>query len=376
MTAVPELPRIGPPTAVAAVSASESENLLTCPLRFVLNRDRSLRRFRRYAASALVGTAAHAALASLARAQRSGWDSGSSRTRNVARVTFDEALVRECRRRDAAIAERGVLPGDCTEPAPGIPFYAMTRARLARFSEQRFGDRWSWRTPSLDAPRAPASCDVHCASETGPELPLESLDGKVRGTVDHVARSPVKVIVEEFKTGEATSERLASWKHQLLIYAWLYRERHGVLPAILRVHSLPSGLFEFVCTEEEARQAIDLSERALDEVNARIAAGASAEALARPFGTACRHCPHRAWCEAYWAAAAQMSSAADVDGWVVRASMWEAELRTGGGLICADLKALRIAPQTGMRLRICDARVGLAGKLICERATSVWRVQR
>jgi hypothetical protein len=282
----------------------------------------------------------------------------------------------ECQRRDAAIAERGELPGDSTDAPRGLPFYAMTRARVARFAEQRFGELWLWPVPRLDVrPLHHAGEKRERSRDVEPELPLQSRDGLIRGSADAVDQGKSDVVIEEFKTGKATPERLKSWKQQLLIYAHLYREQYGQLPKLLRVHSLASGAYDFPCVEEEAANAAEVTRAALHELNQRIASGARPEDLARPSESACKRCPHRAWCEPYWSAAAPGSNGMDVDGTIVSADGWEADLvGPPGTVIRVSFKALRVALRVGMRVRICGARIGSEGKLTCDRTTSVWRV--
>src|SRR5688500_982021 len=120
------MPAIGAFKNVPYVGASESERLMACPRRFVFDHNPVLRRLQPYSAAAVVGTAAHSALAALIRAQSGGALPGNDgQTRSVARNAFDHALTAECGRRDAVIAERGALPGDSTEEPSALPFYSM-----------------------------------------------------------------------------------------------------------------------------------------------------------------------------------------------------------------------------------------------------------
>lgn len=378
MNEFPLIPPIEVLNSVPRLSASEAERLLACPLRIVFDHDPLLRRLHPYAASALVGNAAHVTIAALIKACARGVQHGGETTRDVTVRMFDAALAQECARRDARIAKRGELPGDSLEPPPALPFYAMTRARLARFARQRLGERWTWPLPQLDAGasrRVDEPGRRLAAIES--ELPLQSSDGLIRGIADLVDHSGENVIVEELKTGEATPERLRSWKHQLLIYAKLYRDQYGCYPALLRVHSLAAGTYEFPCVEEEAAAASEAARAALSDLNQRLAGGASPEDLARPSEAACSTCPHRAWCEPYWSAAAPEANGADTQGVIVNTSGWEADLcLPSGDRVRADFKALRVVPRTGTEIRICGARVEAGGKLVCHRGTSAWRIRK
>jgi hypothetical protein len=276
------------------------------------------------------------------------------------------------------IAERGELPGDSTEEPSGLPFYGMTRARLARFAEQRFGERWLWAEPSFVRRRAgqPADAGGPALRAIEAELPIRSGDGLVRGVADSVDGRDGKVVIEELKSGEVTPERLERWKHQLLIYAHLYREQYGRVPDLLRVHSLPGGTHEFPCAEDEARNAVAETRAALQDLNRRIDAGVAASDLARPSEAGCSQCSHRPWCEPYWTASAPGSNGADVEGNVASADGWEADVALSASrTVSVDFKALRIAPGIGSRLRICGSLPGKDGALRCGRGTSVWRVR-
>jgi hypothetical protein len=207
-------------------------------------------------------------------------------------------------------------------------------------------------------------------------VPLASEDGLLKGFADIVEQDERGPIVEEFKTGEPTPERLERWKRQLLIYAKLYRDRYGSAPRKLRLQSLGAGAIEFPYIEEEAASAVADARNALVELNGRIANGAGATELARPSATVCAGCPHRAWCEPYWSSATPALGATDVEGRVLSTNGWDAELqfRTGErGRV--ELKALHILSQAGTDIRVCDAFVATSGTLACRRQTSVWRVR-
>jgi len=376
MDTLPKRPQIGALKSADHVSASAAARLLACPLSFAFDADTDLRRWKPFLAPALLGTAAHVALAALVRCRDSGIVFASNnRTRDVARQTFEEALAEVCRVRDVKIDERGPLSGENVEPPAHLPFYAMTRARVARFAEERFGERWPWTKPTIRPENFQQKGGPQPRRDGGPELPLRSRDGLIRGSADAVNRNGSDIIIEEFKTGEATPERLGAWKHQLLIYAHLYREQFGCSPTILRVQSLRGPAHEFACVDREAANAGQITIRAFSDLNNQIANGAGPEALARPSAEVCVHCSHRVWCEPYWSAFAPGSEGADAEGTIVSVDGWEADLlRPTGDVTRVSFKALRITPRSGVRIRICGARVEADGKLACHRATSVWRV--
>ena len=378
MIPIRTIPALAGLRPVGQVTASESERLALCPLRFVLDRDPALRGLQPFTAAAILGSAAHSSLASLIRAEAAGVLSGQEHsTRAIARTGFDESLSRECARRDRAIAERGPLPGDSTEEPASTPFYAMTRARFVRFASQRFGETWRWaqRAAAERAGGQGPRAELPVSHAIAAELRLASRDGLVVGIADSVDRRNGQVAIEEFKTGEATPDRLGSWKQQLLIYAHLYLEHYGTAPSQLRIYSLPSGPHEFTFDESEGRAAADAARAALQSLNQRLAAGAKAADLAQPAAAACTFCPHRPWCEPYWRAGMPGSNGADLEGTAAEVDGWAADMvLAGGSRARIDFKGVRVRPIAGARMRVCGTFRSADGSLRTGTATSVWRL--
>lgn len=375
MTALPVLPVVNAFNSVTHVSASQAERLLACPLRFVLDQNPALRRMQPYSAAAIIGTAAHAALASMIRALGGAQRAEAvSSTRALARHAFDAALALECRRRDRVIAARGELPGDSMEPPSAMPFYGMTRARFSRFAEERFGTEWLWPEPSIgERPAVTAARQTaDPVRELEPEFRITSADGSLVGVADVIERSDGRVVIEELKSGEATPERLASWRMQLQINAHLYFERFGRAPDLLRVTSLSDGTREFAYESTEGAKLASQVRGALAAVNTRIGSGAAAAELARPSATECCSCPHRPWCEPYWVTAGESDT--DTEGTVIATDGWIATLETARGTARVDLKASAVTLSAGMHVRLCGTRRDQDGTLRCGRTTSVWRV--
>lgn len=376
MTALPVLPAIGAFKSVPRVSASQAERLRACPLRFVLDQDPGLRRMQPYSAAAIVGTAAHAALAALIRALGGAPRAETAKsTRALARQAFDAALALECRRRDRGIAARGELPGDSMDAPSALPFYGMTRARFSRFAEERFGAEWPWPEPSVGDRHSSGSREARePVRELEPEFRIASADGSLVGIADVIERSDGRVVIEELKSGEATPERLASWRLQLQINAHLYFERYGRAPDLLRVMSLSDGTREFPYESAEGAKVAAELRNALAAVNARIGSGATAAELAKPSAAECGSCPHRPWCEPYWETAGESDT--DAEGTVIATDGWIATLQTARGAAArVDLRASAVTLSAGMQVRICGARRDQEGTLRCTRTTSVWRVR-
>jgi len=374
----PIVPVVQRPEAIPYVYASEANWLLTCPLHVVFDHDRNVRRMRPNTASMLLGTAAHVALAALTSAKGRGFQVRSAAaTREVAALAFDDALARECKRRDAQIAERGRVPGDSTEPPSALPFFTMTRARISRLADQRFGGRWLWPLPLIrdHSPHATSTLPPRVA-DIASEIPLRSRDGLVRGVADSIVRAADGPVIEEFKTGELTPDRVKEWSRQLIVYAKLYHDEYGFAPNVLRIVSLHGPTREIPYVEEEASAAVAEICAALSSLNQELAAGNSLDSLARPSAAACSYCSHRPWCEAYWSSKAPGAEGSDVEGVVVNVDGYEVDLQTDSGAeLRVAFRDLRLTAPVGSVLRICGGRSRPDSHVRCDRSTTVWRTR-
>lgn len=373
MTVVRDLPAASSPRPIGSVSVSEAEQLMTCRLRVVFNNDPVLRSMRPTPASALLGTAAHNAIASMSNAARdANQEVAPAPTRLIAQQTFDNALRALCERRDEQIATRGILPGECTEIADSLPFYAITRSRFSRVARNRFGEQWRWKKP---VPSRATGRDREPPDRLGigvhAEVPLHSQDGRLRGIADEIVVSMHGAEIEEFKTGELTPERLPGWTLQLVLYAHLLEQRYQIRPSRLRIRCISGDTHEIAC---DIRAAHDEAARVLDELsrlNEQIAAGARAADLAAPSTAACARCAHRPWCGSYWTTSSARSDN-DVDGVVVSVTGWRASIVTSSETAVVDFRWYGSLPSAGDRIRICDARRESNGMVVPERSSSVW----
>jgi RecB family exonuclease len=373
MTIVRELLAASSPRPIGSVSVSEAEQLLTCRLRVVFNNDPVLRSMQPTSAPALLGTAAHNAIASMSNAARdANQEAAPAPTRLVAQLAFDDALRALCERRDEQIAARGTLPGECIETADRLPFYAITRSRFSRVARNRFGEQWRWKKPVPSRSRGrerepPELLGIGAHAE----VPLHSQDGRLRGIADEIVVSAHGIEIEEFKTGELTPERLPGWTLQLVLYAHLLEERYQVRPSRLRIRCISGDTHEIPC---DIRAARDEAARVLGELarlNEQIATGARAADLAAPSRAACARCAHRPWCGSYWATSSARSDN-DVDGVVVSVTGWRAFIATSSETAVVDFRWYGSLPLAGARIRICDAKRESNGMVVPERSSSVW----
>jgi hypothetical protein len=366
-----DLPRLSPFRLVVSLSVSDASHLLSCPLRVAFRNDPTLRALRPTASSALLGTAAHEAVAAMGRAVSSNGAHATRATKEVARESYDAALRRLCEKRDETIRSRGALPGESTEGAEQLPYYALTRARFVRFCRQRFGDEWTFGPPLWSLNRDARGDDRNVRIGTRSEVSLHEDNGVLRGIADAVVVDERGSLIEEFKTGDMTEEHLEAWTMQLQLYGHLYERRFGAAPRLLRIHAIGNETRDVPFDSALAQTLANRVLEALQELDEKIDRGTSAAELARPQPALCASCPNRAWCAPYWSSASHGDG--DLDGVVVATDGWKVSIDQGGTERTVDFRWYGVLPSIGARIRILGARV-VDGATSLNRNSSVWRV--
>lgn len=374
MSTIRDVPAFRGAQRITSVFVSQADFLSRCPFRLVLGNDEVLRALTPTIASALLGSAAHNAVAWMARASRAGATGGARKTRDVAQETFDRALEVLCVRRDEQIAARGAVPGECTASAQRVPFYGLARARFVRLARERFGDEWRWPDPDPsshgDVRGEPV---LHDGRNT--EVPLHQLSGFLRGIADAIDVDGDESVIEELKSGELTEERLPAWKLQLLLYGYLCSEKFGLEPTRLRIVSLHGGTYEFAYDPLLARSEVAQIAAARDSLNERVTAGALPADLARPSTDACSHCSQRMWCEPYWKSEVSGTVSGDASGTATAVSGWTVTITPArGAAVSIDFKWYGVVPDAGDVVRISGLRTRDDGELVADQGSAVWRV--
>lgn len=369
MTTVRELPRLGGLQRMTSLSVSQADQLSLCPLRLLFAGEVTLRQMVPTNSSALLGTAAHTALAGMARATRRDRVPRTNATRLVAQSIFDRAVAAVCAQRDADIERRGPLPGESTEEPSRLPFFGLARARFTRFARVRFSEEWMWPDPELPHREAERSVVTELRAGRNSEVSLSDVDPLLRGIADVIEVGAASTI-EEFKTGELDAERLPGWTLQLLLYGYLCERKFGVSPSTLRVISLHGAQHEFGyradVAEAEARRIRD----GVAAINERVAAGARHVDLAQPSAKACTHCSHRPWCDAFWQSKREPGTA---EGLVTKLDGWKVTLESNGLSVVIDFKWHGALPALGQRLRILGLRTLNEANSV-DRTSAVWSV--
>ena len=224
-----------------------------------------------------------------------------------------------------------------------VPDIAVRRIRATR---KAMDIASTFRSPQPESER-PASNRRY-----GHEIPVQSTDGIVRGTIDVVtAGVGTGATIQDYKSGpilESDSESeyrpKESYQIQLKMYAGLYAETFGDWPESLELVPL-SGITTMVpFTKSECLNLLSDAKAALRATNEAIANCTSDSLpsfLASPSARACTFCQYRPACEPYHLATASSDSEGwplDVSGTIVSVrqlgnSKLMLEMATAGGQV-------------------------------------------
>ena len=158
----------------------------------------------------------------------------------------------------------------------------------------------------------------------GHEIPVQSTDGLVRGTIDAVVRGGSSgVIIRDYKSGAileydagGTNRPRESYQIQLKLYAQLYAETFGQWPTSLELVSLTGESQEVCFTKNDCSNLLNQAKALLHIVNDNVAIHSSdslPQILAKPTPRACAFCRYRPGCGPYRLAAAEPNQ----EGWPV-----------------------------------------------------------
>lgn len=242
-----------PPTGPLALSHTQVDDYLACPLKYRL---RHLLRVPTPPHHALVvGSALHQAVAA--------WHLGQLRARPLGEEGVLDAF-------SAHWSSEGFLSRDHEEAR-----YAAGREALRRF---------------VDTPTDPARRTV--AVERSFQVRMG--DDVVRGRFDRVDEGPDGAIITDYKSSDVREQRRADERAtdslQLQLYALAWQAETGELPASLELWFLDSGVVGRTTPDE---RRLDRARKTLATVAERIRAGAF---RARPDQMTCSYCPYRQIC--------------------------------------------------------------------------------
>ena len=182
------------------------------------------------------------------------------------------------------------------------------------------------------------------------EKGFSALSGKLHGRIDLVRGDELI----DFKTGalyeheDADAPSLkAAYVRQLRIYAYLLYAATGRLPRRGLLYPLAGPpvevALELSACEAEASEAV----RMLDQYNSAVAAGGGPNPLASPSAEACRWCPFKMICPAFWTSADE-SWGGSLDGEAVSGRLIKPPQAVYGGAawsIALNVDAGTVPPQ-------------------------------
>ena len=244
---------------------------------------------------ARVGTAAHKLLA----------EAGQGRLKATADSvnTRWQELVEEA---DAAISrsplERHLAPLDSSVPDIEVLRIRATRKALDIACE-------SQTTPRKDRSHVTPPSYGH-------EIPVQSADHLVRGTIDAVIRKDgTGIIIQDYKSGSIVEledgNEIQPKKHyqtQMKMYAGLYAENFGEWPASLELVSLTGERRGVPFTKNDCLNLLDEAKATLKQINEAVENHPSSSLppiLASPSPEACVFCQFRPACGPYRLAVAK-----------------------------------------------------------------------
>jgi len=130
------------------------------------------------------------------------------------------------------------------------------------------------------------------------EVGLVSSSGKVVGSIDRLRRGPSGDLqILEIKTGARTSDRMSSYRAQLISYAYLLADSGGgraLRGALLFVLAGGAVRESWTTNEVAARGSL------LEESASAISTTRSVTGQEGRVSDECRRCDYRPWCPAFW----------------------------------------------------------------------------
>lgn len=135
------------------------------------------------------------------------------------------------------------------------------------------------------------------------EVWLRDSAGRLFGRADRIEVSEDgSVEIIDLKSGWALPDEMKpEHRRQLLAYAFLWHEEHGVWPTLATIQRLDGSRLTIDIDPAEAQAIANDLNLAVDAFNAAVAEAPSAEAIASPSAEACEFCEFRAACHPFFA---------------------------------------------------------------------------
>ena len=182
-------------------------------------------------------------------------------------------------------------------PAPeNWPGWALTKVRTRRLCSKRA-------RPRREVPRQPPPVDLDAGFL--PKLPwverwLEDPMRPIAGKPDLVERTEAGIRVVDLKTGIAFSSPTAEHTDQLLLYCGLVWSITGEMPVEAVILGVGEDEHAVLVTEAEVQRVRAKALARLNALNQSHSEQGMSRELAAPSSDACRWCPFRVVCDAFF----------------------------------------------------------------------------
>lgn len=197
------------------------------------------------------------------------------------------------------------------------PYYQLKRALLLARVQQLVASRVGLRGGWVPGP----------GHVTGVEKRIRGFGGQLAGRIDHVVWRAGHVEIEDYKTGPLAdpaagdaSQLRDAYRRQLLLYAALYWDSTGSWPHVARAVSLDGSEATILVDPPEVLALVDETLAILSRYNEMAPGNSGPDQLATPSSQACRWCPYKALCPAFWHAVSidwDLGGAVHVAGMIV-----------------------------------------------------------
>ncbi len=221
-------------------------------------------------------------------------------------------------------------------PARSWKSYYLVQATLRLRIEEALA---GWSAPQPATSARPA---------TAREVDITAAQGKLRGKIDLIRGDDLidyktGSIFEDDDIGSAPAVKQV-YVRQLRIYAWLGHADSSYGRWVKRglLYPLAGAPVEVPITPAECDAEAAAAIALLDEYNGAVAAGTSLTTMAKPSPEACRWCPFKPFCPAFWAAV-NPDWSGQLDGEAIRGNL----AATPQPLLVPDAYGLDVVVQQG-----------------------------
>lgn len=267
------------PAPIDSISYSQHASFQACPLKLAFQRDPSFDSLRKPLPASLLGLVAHGVTERILSAQLDGVVSTEPRK------VVAEVWEQECQKHYGALSQAW---GRADVPvAPEWSGYAMTRTRVLRHLVPKV---W-FREAAVPAP--------HPQNAPKVEQWLSDSENCIQGIPDLIESRLGEWWILDLKSGLHQAEPTESQRVQLLLYAHLFRVKHGALPDRLAVVTAAGAEFEVTFDDAQVEGAVQQVRRSRELFNQAVNSGGF-EKLASASEEHCNFCPYRVACDEYF----------------------------------------------------------------------------